>query len=371
MVSLLKKVIILGGYGNLGSAITKLFFLNTDCTIYITGRNFKKAQNLIQKLSGQISNERLIPLELDCLDRKGLIDAFQGKDLIINATLPETFFSIKEAVIESGISILDLVNSPLKNKSLESFDQQIKEMGIEYRRSGSYFPGLPTLMLRYLVNDFSELEIANFYSLVRLNWKETDFSEESLESYLDLFLQTKQKIYKNRNWVSPEDREVQYQFPYYEKEISCMNLYFPELKNISDEYPQIGELGFYFNGFRKLFEHILIKPAGFILKNNYSVIKSLFANILFMVHKFISHSFYGTYLHLDLRGKVDGKAQRKSISLYHNNSYFLPAASSFSIALEMLNDEINQPGLSYIGKNSNPEDFFENLSKLGITVIIL
>ncbi len=102
-----KKVLVVGGYGTVGSELSRILSGQENIEVFIGGRNEYKAREAAQNLN---AGWRTIDLE----KRESILGALKNIDLVINCFGgPFTGFNLDlpEAAVERGIHYLDVSGS--------------------------------------------------------------------------------------------------------------------------------------------------------------------------------------------------------------------------------------------------------------------
>lgn len=156
----MKKVIVLGGYGNFGKRIVENLSSIKDITILIAGRNLSKSSALVEELKA-ISQAHLEPLVIDIFAKyfkEQLVKIspflvihtsgpFQGQD-----------YRVPKACIECGAHYIDLADDRRFVCDIGELDNQAKEKGVLIVSGASSVPGLSSAVVDSYQNQFSAIE---------------------------------------------------------------------------------------------------------------------------------------------------------------------------------------------------------------------
>jgi hypothetical protein len=143
------RVLILGGYGVFGGRLAQLLRDVAGLTIFIAGRDEKKATEFCASIKGATHIEPCV------LDRKDTASALTElkPDLLVDASGPfqqygEAPYAVVEACIDAGVNYLDFADGADFVFGISKYDQCAKDAGI-YALSGvSSFPVLTGAVLR-------------------------------------------------------------------------------------------------------------------------------------------------------------------------------------------------------------------------------
>lgn len=156
----MKKVIILGGYGNFGKRIVENLSGIRDITILIAGRNLSKSSALVEELKAT-SHARLEPLVIDIFakDFKELLSEISPY-LVIHTSGPfqGQDYRVPKACIECGAHYIDLADDRRFVCDIGELDQQAKDKGVLIVSGASSVPGLSSTVVEHYQNQFSVIE---------------------------------------------------------------------------------------------------------------------------------------------------------------------------------------------------------------------
>lgn len=156
----MKKVVVLGGYGNFGKRIVENLAGIKGINIFIAGRNLSKSSALVESLKAT-STANLEPLVIDIFadDFKEQLATilpflvihtsgpFQGQD-----------YRVPKACIECGAHYIDLADDRRFVCDIAELDSQAKESGVLIVTGASSVPGLSSAVVDSYQNQFSTIE---------------------------------------------------------------------------------------------------------------------------------------------------------------------------------------------------------------------
>ncbi len=156
----MKKVIVLGGYGNFGKRIVENLAKIEDVTLFVAGRSLEKANALINCLK-TTSKATLEPYVIDIFseDFKTHLQAispylvvhtggpFQGQD-----------YQVPKACIESGAHYIDLADDRRFVCDITQLDELAKNKGVMVVSGASSVPGLSSSVVEYYQNQFTVID---------------------------------------------------------------------------------------------------------------------------------------------------------------------------------------------------------------------
>jgi saccharopine dehydrogenase-like NADP-dependent oxidoreductase len=155
-----KKVVILGGYGNFGKRIVENLTNIEDITILIAGRNLNKSSALAANLENT-SAAKLEPLVIDIFadDFKDQL-AILSPYLVIHTSGPfqGQDYHVPYACIECGAHYIDLADDRRFVCDIGELDQHAKDKGVLIVSGASSVPGLSSAVVEHYQNQFSVIE---------------------------------------------------------------------------------------------------------------------------------------------------------------------------------------------------------------------
>lgn len=152
----MKSVVVLGGYGNFGRRIVAALSRESDCRVFVCGRDLAKATQVAQQEGGSAE-----PLALDC-HAPGFSDELRrvGATLVIHTAGPfqGQSYSVPRACMAAHAHYIDLADG-------RAYVCGIKELDAEARRSdtlivsgASSLPALSSAVVDALQPLFSSIE---------------------------------------------------------------------------------------------------------------------------------------------------------------------------------------------------------------------
>ena len=159
----MKKVIVLGGYGNFGKRIVENLANIADITIVIAGRNISKSSALVESLIST-SVATLEPLVLDIFANNFKEQlATLSPYLVIHTSGPfqGQDYRVPKACIECGAHYIDLADDRRFVCDIAELDDQAKEKGVLIVTGASSVPGLSAAVVERYQDQFSVIESIN------------------------------------------------------------------------------------------------------------------------------------------------------------------------------------------------------------------
>lgn len=153
----MKKVLILGGYGNFGAHISRLLAEEKDIRIIIAGRSQEKCQ----QLAGELQKSPNLPL-YHALDVHRELDAVLERvtpDIVIHASGPfqGQGYNVAKACIAHGCHYIDLADARDFVTGITTLDAEAKKKGVTVISGASSVPCLTAALIDHYLPQFEKL----------------------------------------------------------------------------------------------------------------------------------------------------------------------------------------------------------------------
>lgn len=195
----MKKILIVGGYGAVGSIISEQLSLHYPGMVVVAGRNFNSAKRMAEKL-----NKRVVPYQLDLSSQSGF-DILDETGLVVMCIdQPDTQFV--EVCIDKRINYIDITATQAVISSIELLNDRAKMKKVSIILSVGLAPGVTNLLAQYCTRLLPDGKWINLFILLGLGEKHGD------AAYQWTFdnLHTRYRIKKNdqeielKSFTSPE-----------------------------------------------------------------------------------------------------------------------------------------------------------------------
>ncbi|MDV2078260.1 saccharopine dehydrogenase NADP-binding domain-containing protein [Marinobacter xestospongiae] len=161
----LRRVLILGGYGNFGKRIAENLSGTAGIVLLIAGRNADRAEALCRQLAARGSPATLEPAVLD-INRASFVDDLRAfaPDLVIHTGGPfqGQDYRVPQACIAIGSHYIDLADDRRFVCDIDSLDDQARARDVLVVAGASSVPGLSSAVIDHFTDQFSALERIDF-----------------------------------------------------------------------------------------------------------------------------------------------------------------------------------------------------------------
>lgn len=155
----MKKILVLGGYGNFGRRISTAL-VKAGQSIIISGRNHYKADAFLRELQ-QTNPQNSIQTAIFDVNKELRIQLERLRPtIVINTVGPfqNSDYSVAEACIQHNVHYIDLADGRAFVNGIVSLDAMAKERNVVVISGASTVPGLSSAVLAHYKNEFSQIE---------------------------------------------------------------------------------------------------------------------------------------------------------------------------------------------------------------------
>ena len=157
----MKRVLIIGGYGNFGSYISDRLARDSDIQLIIAGRSGSKAESLANSLDSAHRSET-IEMDIERNFDKTLNQV--NPDIVIHTSGPfqTQGYQVAKACIEFGCHYLDLADGRHFVEGIEALDDAAKDKGVLVISGASSVPCLSAAIIDHYLPEFDQLETLDY-----------------------------------------------------------------------------------------------------------------------------------------------------------------------------------------------------------------
>ena len=367
------NILILGGYGNAGILIAELIIQHTKENITLAGRNLLKAEVTANRLNLQFNTDRVSSAKVDASNTKSLSNSLKDVNLIIVASSTLDYSrNVIDAAINEKVDYFDLqLSSPIKLDYLKSREDEINSKGLCFITDGGFHPGLPAAMVRFSAENFDELQIANVYSYLNIDWGKYHFSPSTGKEMIDEFNNYKPEAYLSGQWKKLKWSECKkFDFGKSVGKHYAAPMMLEEMKFLPKEIPSLNETGFFVGGFNWFVNYISIPFVLISLKISESLFSKPAVKLFEFGLKKFSKPPYICSLKLKAFGKKNNKNVKFQMEVSHSDGYLLTAVPVVACLFQYLDGLVRNSGLHFQANVVEPKRFFKDLQMMGIDVIV-
>jgi len=360
-----QKLLILGGTGNVGFSIAQQLLKETNLSLIISSRNAEKAHFTAGELNAHSTDEwsyRVTGIQLEPNNQAELKSILNQVDAVIITASGIDTAKLAEALIETHKDCIDIRENSDKQRILQHYHAQFIENNVFYLSESGSFPGLPTLLIRYLLKQMPNADHAIANVLIRMDWKKYPFSQTTIKEFTENLQYFQSKVWYKNHWKSVNNwRDVAKIKFDNNLAKTCVPMVLPETTALVEQYPHLQYLNARIAGFNPVVDY-LIMPL--LQWTTFPLSSALEWGL-----KRFSKPPFGTYFQAEVSHSNDRHRSLK-ISVNHAEGYELTAISTTAAMLQCLKTEQKTAGLHLQGLWAEPLDFIEQLKRMGAKVQI-
>ncbi len=299
----MKHIVVIGGYGQVGSVICKALADIYPKRVIAAGRSFEKARQF--SLS---TNEKVLPLELDIYNLVSPHEVLKDIELVIMC-LDQKDTTFVEMCIQNKVNYLDISPSYTILSKIEQLQMKALEANTTLLLGVGLAPGLSNLMVKKLVSHFDKVKKTDLYLMLGIGEKHgrdgVEWLLNNMNNTYSIFengQRRKVRSFTEGKYVDlPEKygKRKAYRFDLADQHIVSKTL---ELDHVSSR--------FFYDSVITTYELALLKKLGIFKLLNYHFFKKMFVatflNALHIFHKLnIGSNDY--LIKAEVLGEIEGK----------------------------------------------------------------
>ncbi len=358
-----KNILILGGYGRTGIQIAKLLLRESRHNVHLAGRDLLKASRAARELNWEHPGERVTGVQVNAALKKQLTGVLVDHDLVIDS-IPDTAFGgqIAQAALDAGIDYIDLNANKEKRLRLKGLDVEIQAAGLTFITEAGFVPGAPSLMARYVADFFDSLDVMTMGGLFRQENANNGRGIGLVPVPGDIPM-----IFRDGSWQKANlmaSRKID--FGKGQGTWPCYPMDMPELYSLPETLG-CREFGFYGSGVNRLADMTIqawktLRSCKLPWSTRLGAGFSIQGNERFTTTPDICP------VNLTATGLMNGRREQLKFTLEHKDPYRATAIATVSCVLGLLDGSIKQPGVQMMGHVLDPEQYMDDLWRMGMTV---
>lgn len=368
-----QRILILGGYGNVGKLLARLLLQETTIRLVLAGRSIEKAESAAAQFNSLFAGNRVTSTHADASDVASLNQAFEGVDLVVVGSSTAKYArEVATVALEAGIDYLDVQYSTKKIAILKSLLPEIREAGRCFIADAGFHPGLPAALIRYVAQHFDSLEKATVGSVIKVDWASLAVVDATIYEFLEEMNEFESLVFEEGQWKKARILGmmdyITMDFGGEFGEQYCVPMFLEEMAAIPDQYPTLKETGFFVGGFNWFVDWLVFPSAVITLKIWPQRAMRPMGRLMKWGLTTFSRPPYGTLLKVEATGRKDRQAKAMNVTLYHEDGYMFTAIPVAACLLQYLDGSIKKPGLWTQANIVEPNRLVKDMERMGVAI---
>lgn len=356
------NILVLGGYGGAGSAISRLILKMTPADLIVAGRREDRARGLAEALNREFSGDRATYTQADASDPPSLREAFRGADLVIDAATTVPFVEMTaRAAIAAGSDWIDIHYPQAGVAVLEGLRPEIEGAGLVFVTQAGFLPGLPSVLAQAAEGRFTRYRKAAAYVAMRTDFEAGGAALEFVEALGEYSAE----VFRDGRWRGAgarEVRKVDFGPPLGVK--TCYPTTLAEMRGLP-EMLGVEELGAYVAGINWFVDGV-VTPLAYLLGRVKSGLgRDRLAGLLVWGSKRFTPPGEAVAVVLEAEGERGGEEVLVRLRAGHDDVYGFTAMPVVALLLQILDGKARKPGLLMMGHLVDPVRLLEDLVRMG------
>lgn len=363
---MIKHVLIIGGYGNFGSFISKTLAREQNVQVIIAGRSLKKAKKLAGEIDA-INEPKAMALNID----KGIGTSLSviKPDIVIHTSGPfqTQGYDVAKACIASGAHYIDLADGRDFVEGIIDLDEMAKKRGLLIISGASSVPCLTSALVDHYENEFERLDTLDYGITTAQKTARGIATTAAILGYTGKPIKTlingkQQNIYGWQTLHAHKYKGLGWRL--------LGNCDVPDLALFPKRYPELKTIRFY-AGLEISFIHITLWVLSWLVR--IGLIKNLQAMAPLLLRISLLFDWLGTEnsaFHMKLSGKGKDGAKKSitfQLTARSGDGPYIPSMPAILMARKLVNDEICDRGAYPCVGFITRDEYLDALSDMDIS----
>ena len=358
-------VLVLGGYGGVGTVFCRYLLEHTNVMVTVAGKRVEKADALARQLAQEFGAHRVSARYVDASESESLRRGFHAVNFVlVAATTTQWARQIVEVAIETGIDYLDVYFQQDIYPQLETLTQRIKQAGCCCITQAGFHPGLPAVFVRKAAQYFDQYDKAMVAFTMDTGFEKA----ESVYEIIDSVAEYQPQFYQNGKWKTGTYQDainVDYGKRFGVRNSLPVSMI--EIHSLQEVF-NLKELGVFTTGFNWFVDYVIFPLILFSQKLRKGLLRSTWAQIFVWGINQFSTANKGVIFLIEAVGKKNGQHRHVSIISEHSNAYDFTVIPVIACLKQYFNGSICTPGLWMMGHIVEPNTLLTDMEKLGVSI---
>jgi saccharopine dehydrogenase-like NADP-dependent oxidoreductase len=357
-----QKVLIVGGSGRIGGAVTQDILNYTQANLTITGRSPDYNLGL---------DNRVEYLSLDLQETEKLKTAISNSNLVIHCAGPfhHRDTQVLEFCINQGVNYLDVSDHRSYTQKALNLHEKAVNSGVTAIINTGIFPGISNSLVRQLVDKLDTPEKIHLSYLV----SGSGGAGVTVMRTTFLGLQNNFAAWINGKWqlVKPYTEREEITFPQPYQQVGVYWFDMPETVTLPTSFPDVKTVITKFGSFPNIYNHLTWITANIFpqwLMQKDETIEFL-SQVSYQMTNFTNElTGIGVVVRAEVTGKKDQKTVVYTATVSHENTTTATGMGTGSIAQLLLEGKLNKPGVSPVEVALSTELFTEIIKSRNVNI---
>ena len=357
-------VLILGGYGVVGRAMSRLLLKETQANVIIAGRRKERADEFAAALRQEFPDNRVDSRRADATNQASLIEAFRGVRLVVVLTTTPNFIrQIGQAALDSGCDYLDILVSESTFRDLDELGSSIQQQKRVFITQAGFHPGLPAVFIRYGAQYFDKYEKAIIAMAMNARFERAEQAAE----IIPLVSEFEADIFKAGSWKKATYRDaIAIDMGNRFGKMKLFPIQMAEIKRMPEMF-DLRETGVYVSGFNWFVDYLVFPMIMITQKIRKGLAAGLLAKLFTWGANTFSSSCRGVAFLNEAEGKKDGSKVRVRIVAECDDAYLFTAIAVVACLKQYFDGKL-PPGYWMMGHVVDEKTLFSDMEKMGARI---
>ena len=157
------KILVIGGYGNVGKIICRLLAEYYPGKVIAAGRSYRKAQKFAEETQGKV-----VPLRLDLQETKNVTAHLGSQRLVISSIELDNNGALAEACLSEGTHYTEVGTSYETMQRVLALRSVASTAHSAIVSGTGLIPGLSNMLAKYLADQLTEVDHVNIHLMLGL-----------------------------------------------------------------------------------------------------------------------------------------------------------------------------------------------------------
>ncbi|ODS22964.1 potassium transporter [Candidatus Endobugula sertula] len=368
---MVKRVLVIGSYGNFGSFIVKELVKDKDIQVIIAGRSLEKANQLIDSIvkGGRGADHQPDAAQVDI--HKHFPEALQQlkPDIVIHTSGPfqAQSYDVANACVDCGADYIDLADGREFVAGITELHEKAKQAGVTVISGASSVPCLTSAIVDYYIDEFTTLESLDYGITTAQKTTRGLATTAAILGYTGKAFNTlvNGKLTNIYGWQGLKARNFH---PLGLRLLGYCDI--PDLALFPERYPSVKTLRFY-AGLEIKFIHLILWSLSWLVRmgliNNLRRSAPLLLKLSFLFD-WLGSASSGFYM--ELSGK-DNNGSEKSILFelvaHSGDGPYIPCMPAILLTKKLANGQIAEKGAYPCVDFISYDEYLSALGELDIT----